>query len=105
MRRVLIDHARRAKSEKRGGGTPCVTLGAAEFVVEAEPDRVLAIDDALTALEGEDPKAAEITRLRFFAGLTMEDTAKALGISERGAYREWCYARARLFELLQREAG
>ena len=103
MRRILIDHARRAKSEKRGGGLPCVTLGAAESLVELGADQALAIDDAMKVLEAEDPQAAEITRLRFFSGLTMEETAKALGVSERSVYREWSYARARLFELLGEE--
>ncbi len=105
MRRILIDHARRAKSEKRGSGVPCVTLGAAEALVQLGPEQALAIDDALTTLEAEDPQAAEITRLRFFAGLTMEETAQALGVSERSVYREWSYARARLFELLGDENG
>ena len=100
MRRILIDHARRAKSEKRGGGVPCVTLGAAESLVQLGADQALAIDDAMNTLEAEDPQAAAIVRLRFFSGLTMEETAKALGVSERNVYREWSYARARLFELL-----
>lgn len=103
MRRILIDHARRAKSEKRGGGQACVTLGAAESQFELDADQALAMADALDALAKEDPQAAEVTRLRFFSGLSVEETAEALGVSERSVYREWSYARARLFELLSEE--
>ena len=100
MRRILIDHARKAKSEKRGGGLPCVTLGAAENVMELDADHTLALEDALNTLEKEDPDAAKVTRLRFFSGLTVEQTAEVLGTSVRSVYREWSFARARLFELL-----
>ncbi len=100
MRRILIDHARRARSEKRGGGAICVTLGAAESSIQLDADQAMALGDALDALEAEDPRAAEVTRLRFFSGLSVEETAAALGTSERSVYREWSYARARLFELL-----
>ncbi len=100
MRRILIDHARKVKSDKRGGGSPCVTLGAAENVMEFDADHTLALEDAMNALEEEDPGAAKVTRLRFFSGLTMEETAEVLGTSVRSVYREWSFARARLFELL-----
>lgn len=101
MRRILIDHARRVRSLKRGGDQRHVTLGAPEAPVNLDPDQVLAINDALELLEAEDAEAAAVTRLRFFSGLSVEDTAQALGISERSVYRKWTYARARLFELLQ----
>mgnify|MGYP002632970926 CR=1 FL=1 len=100
MRRILIDHARKVKSDKRGGGAHCVTLGAAENVMELDADHTLALDEALNILEQEDPAAAKVTRLRFFSGLTMEETAEVLGTSVRSVYREWSFARARLFELL-----
>lgn len=100
MRRILIDHARRAKSDKRGGGAAQVTLGAAENAIQLDVDQALALGEALDALEAEDPRAAEVTRLRFFSGLSVEETAEVLGTSERSVYREWSYARARLFELL-----
>ncbi len=101
MRRILIDHARRVKSDKRGGGAAQVTLGAADSEIQVDVDQALALGDALDALEREDPRAAEVTRLRFFSGLSVEETAEALGSSVRSVYREWSYARARLFELLE----
>ena len=103
MRRVLVDHARRAKSLKRGGDRERVTLGAAEEAAVLSPDEVLLLDDALGRLEAEDPRAAAVARLRFLSGLSVEETAAALEISERSVHREWTYARARLFELFGEE--
>jgi len=100
MRRVLIDHARRVGSQKRGGDRMRVTLGAPESPVEMEIDRVMALDEALARLAEEDPRAAEVTRLRFLAGLTVEETARALDLSERSVAREWAFAKARLTDLL-----
>ena len=100
MRRVLIDHARRVGSQKRGGDRHRVTLGAPESPVELEVEQVLALDDALDRLAAEDARAAEVTRLRFLAGLTVEETARSLEISERSVAREWAFAKARLTELL-----
>lgn len=101
MRRILIDHARRAKSQKRGGDHQRVTLGGADAQLEMAAEELLALDDALATLEKEDPRAAEVSRLRFLSGLTVEETAAALDISERSVHREWTFARARLFELLE----
>ena len=103
MRRLLIDHARRARSQKRGGDHRRVTLGGAEAELELDPDQILALDEALAKLEQEDERAAAVTRLRFFSGLSVEETARALEISERSVHREWTYARARLFQLLGEE--
>ena len=103
MRRILIDHARKVKSLKRGGDRQRVTLGAPEAPVDLEPDQLLALDESLNRLEAEDAQAAAVTRLRFFSGLSVEETAKALEISERSVHRKWTYARARLFELLDEE--
>lgn len=103
MRRILIDHARRVRSLKRGGDRQRVTLGAPEVEASFDADRFLALDEALERLEREDERAAAVTRMRFFAGLSVEDTAKALDISERSVHREWTYARARLFELIDGE--
>lgn len=105
MRRVLIDHARRAKSLKRGGDQQRVTMGAAESSVEMDAEQVLALYDAMEVLEKEDERAAAVARLRFLIGLSVEETAGALGISERSVHREWNFARARLFELLDERAG
>lgn len=100
MRRILIDHARRARAEKRGGGAQRVTLGAVDAAIELDAERVLALDEALDKLAAEDERAAAVARLRFLTGLSVEETALALDVSERTVRREWTYARARLAELL-----
>ena len=106
MRRVLIDHARKSKSEKRGGGRDQVSLGGAEDDggLTLDADRLLALDVALDRLEREDPRAVEITRLRFFGGLTMAQIAETLDLSERSVQREWTFARTRLHQLLGESA-
>ena len=68
----------------------------------ADADRLVALGESLDVLESEDPRAAEVVKLRYFAGLSAEETAQALEISERTVHREWSYARARLLELLDR---
>lgn len=100
MRRILIDHARKKKSEKRGGGRSRVPLNVVDLAADHDPSMVLELDEALRALEREDPTAAEVVQLRFFAGLSVEETAKTMGISERTVAREWAFARARLYEHL-----
>lgn len=100
MRRVLVDHARRVKSQKRGGDRARLSITVADMGEEGDPDRLLALDEALTRLETEDPRAAEVARMRFFAGLGVAETALALEVSERTVMREWSYARARLAQLL-----
>ena len=100
MRRILIDHARKAKSQKRGGDRARLSITVAELVHHDDPDQLLALDDALTRLDREDPRAAEVARLRFYTGLGVEETALAMDISERTVMREWSYARARLAEFL-----
>ncbi|MBX3375062.1 MAG: sigma-70 family RNA polymerase sigma factor [Phycisphaeraceae bacterium] len=105
MRRILIDHARRRGADKRGGGARPVGLECADLGVEHDPLELLALDDAMTTLEAEDPRAAEVVSLRFFSGLSVEETAEILGISPRTVIREWIFARARLHELLAGAAG
>ena len=103
MRRILIDHARQKKSLKRGEGRAAVPLTSIELAADGDPDQLLALDEALTKLEAEDERAAHVVRLRFFAGLSVEETAAASDLSVRTVMREWAFARARLFELLQDE--
>jgi RNA polymerase sigma factor (TIGR02999 family) len=96
MRRILVDNARRKKSLKHGGDQKQVDLNEAIF---ADPgnvssDYVIALDKALTRFSEEDNMKADLVKLRYFAGLTIEQTAKALGISEATAKRYWTYARA-----------
>lgn len=101
MRRILVDHARKSKTQKRGGGdAQQVTLGAAEAAVDIGLERYLDVDAAFERLGREDPEAAEVTRMRFYGGMSVEETAASLGLSVRTVHRRWIYARARLFELL-----
>lgn len=104
MRRILIDHARKRKAAKRGGGKSAMPISVVDLAADHDPSRILALDEALTTLEGEDERAAQIVQLRFFAGLSVDDTADAMGLSRRTVMREWAFARARLFQLLDPEA-
>src|SRR5262245_15340006 len=97
MRRILIDHARRKQRVRRGGGRKRVDLPEAEVAAEAPSHDLLALDEALTRFAAADPQKAELVRLRYFAGLTLEEAAALLGISRATAARHWAYARAWLF--------
>jgi RNA polymerase sigma factor (TIGR02999 family) len=94
MRRILIENARRKRSERRGGGRKRVDLAEADPVSMADPCQLVELDDALTQLEHEDREAAELVKLRLFAGLSVEQAADLLGVSRAAAYRHWTYARA-----------
>lgn len=94
MRRILVDHARRKKSEKRGGDLTPVTIGAAADVAAAENFDVVALDVALENLEKVFPQQARLVELRFYAGLTIDETAEVMGISPATVSREWTMARA-----------
>jgi len=101
MRRILIDHARKRNAERRGGGARSVPIDSLDLAVEHDPESVLALEEALRTLEAEDPRAAEIVGLRFYAGRSVEECAAMLGTSRRTILRDWAFARARLFELIQ----
>jgi RNA polymerase sigma factor (TIGR02999 family) len=94
MRRILIDHARHRQARKCGGGRVRMPLDDAEMADPATPEDIVAIDDALAKLAVEDPQAAEIVKLRLFAGLSIDQAAEAIGVSRATAYRQWTYARA-----------
>jgi RNA polymerase sigma factor (TIGR02999 family) len=94
MRRILVDHARRRKSDKRGGGVVPLTIGAALDVAAAENFDVIALDTALEGLERVFPQQARLVELRFYGGLTIDETATVLGISAATVSREWTMARA-----------
>lgn len=100
MRRILIEHARGKGRSKRGGDMQRVPLGIVDLASESDPDEIMAVEEAVRRLEKEDPDAARVVNLRFFAGLDVESTARALGISPRTVAREWEYARAWLFREL-----
>lgn len=104
MRRILIDHARGKGRQRRGGGRVRLPLDAAELARSDSIDEILSVDDALCRLEEQDPRMAAIVKLRFFAGLSAEETAVALGVTDRTVYREWLLARAWLQQRLD-EAG
>jgi RNA polymerase sigma factor (TIGR02999 family) len=106
MRRILIDHARRKHRVRHGGGMKRVALddvGDVELVAESGgADQLLALDEALTQLAAADPRKAELVRLRYFAGLTLEQAAELLGISRATADRHWAFARAWLYDVMTR---
>jgi RNA polymerase sigma factor (TIGR02999 family) len=103
MRRVLIDRAREKLSQKRGGGRKRLDIDAIDLATQATPDQLLALDDGLAKLGREDWAAARLVELRYFAGLTVDEAGKTLGMSTATAYRHWKYARAWLYsELLGR---
>ena len=94
MRRILVDRARQKRAEKRGGSAQRFELSESDRVVLPEPDTLLAVDEALDLLAAEDAAAADLARLRLFAGLSVEEAAAALGVSRATAFRDWAYARA-----------
>ncbi len=94
MRRILIDDARQKQSQKRGGNRKRLPLDDAGLLINAEPDRLLALNDAIDRLAAEDENAAELAKLHIFAGLSIEEAAEALQVSRTSAYRQWTYARA-----------
>ena len=94
MRRVLVDHARRKQSRKRWGGLRREEIHESHLVLAVPAEELLAVHDALDALALEDPTAAELVKLRYFVGLTMEEAASALGLGKRTAENIWTYARA-----------
>lgn len=100
MRRILIEHARARGRVKRGGGARRVPLAGVDLAVETDLEDVLAVDDAIAALERRDPDLARLVQLRFYAGLSVAETAAAMGISERSVRREWAVARAFLAQKL-----
>jgi RNA polymerase sigma factor (TIGR02999 family) len=94
MRRILIEGARRKGRLKRGGNRQRVDLDDADLVSMAAPDELLVIDEAIAKLAAEDPQAAQLVRLRYFAGLSVEEAAEMSGLSRSSAYEHWSYARA-----------
>jgi len=104
MRRILIEDAR-ARGRVRSGGTrKRITLTGIDLAAPEDLDQVVAVDEVLQRLAQADPRAAEVVRLRFYAGLSEAETAEALGLSERTVRREWSFARAWLFDALDTPA-
>jgi len=105
MRRILLNRARDKKRLKRGGGRRRVDLDHIEIALDTNDEQLIALDEALTQLAVEDPDAARLVNLRFFAGLTLKDAAAALGLARRTAERQWTYARAWLYARLRQGNG
>jgi RNA polymerase sigma factor (TIGR02999 family) len=101
MRRILVEQARRKGRARHGGGKKRFDLDEACSLVQPPPQDLLALDEALTRLAALNPARAEVVRLRFFAGLTMPEVARALGISLPTAERYWAFARTWLYAELQ----
>jgi RNA polymerase sigma factor (TIGR02999 family) len=94
MRRILVEKARRKKSSKHGGDRQKIALDAVDFAIKGSSEDLIALDEALTKLSEKDPSLAELVKLRYFAGLTIEQVARFQGISRRTAVDHWAYARA-----------
>ena len=94
MRRVLIDRARKKKAAKRGGGNRRVDVDLQDWAASVTPVEMLALDDALGALEKQSKLKADVVKLRYFVGLSVDETAKALGISSATVKRNWAYSKA-----------
>ncbi len=101
MHDVLVEEARRKASRKRGGDWKRADPARLDVACDARSEDLLALSEALGRLEKDDPRKAEIVRLRFFAGLSEEETAEVLGVAARTVRREWRYIRARLYRELE----
>jgi RNA polymerase sigma-70 factor (ECF subfamily) len=99
MRRILVDHARQKQADKRGDGMKRITLSDLDIGVPETDLDVLAVNDALDRLAAEDPRLAEMVNLRFFAGMSIADTAQALDMSPATVKRDWVFAR--LYEQIE----
>ena len=100
MRRIMVDHARERRALKRGGGALKVSLDDAALVTERRSEELLALDEALQELGALDPRKSQIVELRYFGGMTIEETATFLKMSHRSVEREWTMAKAWLYRAL-----
>lgn len=105
MRHIVIDRARRHLTQKRGSGKVPLDLDRIQVGADSAADQVLALDEALSRLAKQDKRLAEVVELRFFGGLSVDETARSLGISERTVKRDWRMARAFLHQALEDNAS
>jgi RNA polymerase sigma factor (TIGR02999 family) len=96
MRRILVDNACRKRAEVHGGGRRRVDLADGDWLSRATPDEIVSLDESLSRLGEDDPAAAEVFKLRVFAGMSFDEAAQSLNMSRTSAFRHWTYARARL---------
>jgi RNA polymerase sigma factor (TIGR02999 family) len=101
MRRILVERARHKRQQKRGGDFRRVELDAAQVSYSSQPEDLLDLDDALEHLAAKDPQAAQFVKLRYFAGLSVEEAAEMVGLSRSSACEHWAYARAWLYRRLR----
>jgi len=102
MRRILVENARRKQRVKRGGERKRMDLDDACLVTNLPPDELLLLNDAIESLAAHDPYAAELVKLRYFVGLSVEESADSIKLSRTSAYRHWTYARAWLISQVRR---
>jgi RNA polymerase sigma factor (TIGR02999 family) len=105
MRRILIERARRKAAGKRGGDWQRIDLDKVDVAADVDDDTLLLVNEALEKLAKEDAKAAEIAKLRFFGGLTLDEAAQVLGVTSRTAGRYWAFARVWLFDEMRQMLG
>lgn len=105
MRRILIDNARRKRAARHGGGLQRVEIEEIDLAAPANDDELLKFNEALEKFANRDAEKAELVKLRYFAGLTIEEAAMVLGVSEPTAKRHWAYARAWLYREIQSQRG
>ncbi len=103
MRRILVDRARHKSSLKCGGNPERLDIENLDLTAATPDDKVLLVDEALNRLETEDPESARVVSLKFFGGLTNLEVAKTLGVTERTVERQWAYAKACLYKIIQEE--
>lgn len=104
MRRILVDNARRKQSLRQGGHLQKQDANIDQLIPTSDSPSTLAIDEALQKLDNENPTVTKLVELRYFAGLTLDEAAEALGVSSRTAYRYWTYAKAWLHQELGKDA-
>jgi len=105
MRRILIERARRKNAGKREGNRQRIDLDKIDIAIDTDGDALLLVNESLEKLAREHPRAAEIAKLRFFAGLTLEEAGQVLGVSDRTAKRYWTFARAWLYDEMRETLG
>ncbi len=105
MRRILVDRARQKSAIKRGERLEKLDIADLDLADTSRDDRVLLIDEMFERLEAEDPDGARVVALKFFGGLTETEIAGIHGVTERTVRRQWAYAKARLFQMIQEEGG
>ncbi len=103
MRRILVDRARHKASIKGGGGNERLNIDDLDLSAASPDERVLLVDESLSKLEQEDPETARLVTLKFFGGLTNKEVAKSLGVTERTVERQWAYAKACLYRMMEGE--